>query len=79
MSDSRLRNVSFRDSPMELPRMAEHLSIQHCTLDDVEFSGCTFHNTVLRGIKAGGLRLRNVDLTDRTLETEKDLRDLAGR
>ncbi len=79
MSGSTLRNVSFRETHSELPRVAEGLSIVDSTLGNIEFIGCAFRNTTIRGIKVEGLRLRGADLSDRTIEMVEDLRALAER
>jgi uncharacterized protein YjbI with pentapeptide repeats len=74
---STLKNVIFRDTPLDLPRMGQGFSILDSRLDNMEFTGCTFRNTTIKGVTADNLRLRGVDLTDRTIESADELRSIA--
>jgi uncharacterized protein YjbI with pentapeptide repeats len=80
VQNSELRNVTFRDSfDGRIPRRAENLVLLDVKLDNVQFIGCTFRNTTIKGIKADGLRLRGADLSDRTIESAEDLARLSDR
>lgn len=77
---SDLKNVSFRDTAeTRLPRAASKLSILYSTLEDVQFYGCTFQDTTIKGIQAKNIRLRGIDLTGKTIERAEDLEALADR
>jgi uncharacterized protein YjbI with pentapeptide repeats len=77
---SDLKDVTIRD-PFDArpPRTASNLSILYSTLDGVQFIGCTFKDTTLKGIHAKDVRLRGIDLTGKTIERVEDLEALADR
>jgi uncharacterized protein YjbI with pentapeptide repeats len=75
-----LKNIVIRDTFQgRFPAKAERLSLVDCTLDNVQFLGCTIRDTTIKGIKADGLRIRGKDLSGRTIESEEDLRALSER
>jgi uncharacterized protein YjbI with pentapeptide repeats len=80
MQNSELKNVTFRDAfDGRFPRRAEKLSIIDSKLDNVQFIGCIFQDTTIKGTRARDVRLRGVDLTGRTIERAEDLIALAER
>jgi len=71
---SELRNVAIRDTlDGRFPRRAERLSVVDSKLEDVQFIGCRFSDTTIKGIKASGLRIRGRDLSGRTIDKVEDL------
>ena len=77
VQNSTMRKVLFRGEHGRLPSLEERLSVVDSNLENVEFVGCVFHDTVFKGISVEGLRLRGVDLSDMTVENAEDLRALA--
>ena len=77
---SELRNVAIRDVFLgRFPRKAEKLSLVDVKLDNVQFIGCTFRDTTIRGISAEGLRIRGRDFSGKTIEKAEDLQALSER
>ncbi|MGA2641019.1 MAG: pentapeptide repeat-containing protein [Spirochaetia bacterium] len=77
---SELKNVTFRDVfDGRFPRKAEKLSLVNVKLDNVQFIGCTFRDTTIKGFKADNLRIRGRDFSGRTIERLEDLQALSER
>ncbi len=77
---SELKNVAIRDVfDGRFPKKVENLSLVDVKLDNVQFIGCTFRDTTIRGVKTDNLRIRGRDLSGMTIEKVEDLQALSER
>ncbi|MGO9309697.1 MAG: pentapeptide repeat-containing protein [Spirochaetia bacterium] len=77
---SELKDVAIRDAfDGRFPRKAVNFSLVDVRLENVQFIGCTFRDTTIRGVKAANLRIRGKDLSGRTIEKSAELEMLSER
>jgi uncharacterized protein YjbI with pentapeptide repeats len=77
---SELQHVTIRDIfDGRMPRKAENLSLIEAQLDNVQFIGCRFHDTTIRGVKVDNIRIRGKDLSGRTFDNVEDLKALSEK